>query len=274
MAKKEKKKVCEEMAPWMITFSDVMTLMLTFFVLLVSMSQIDPRRKLVVLGSIIGTFGWQDGSHEVFTRDNTRRTVEPGPIDQGDLQPLQELKWEDVDEDLNFRSNRFVQILSIDSSLLFAPEATELSPAGQELLDEFMPVFAQVQYPLLLAGHTAELRDELGIDYVPSDDAQVPDLSWRLSLARTLAVYRFMLDRGMRPDMLRMEAFGKYTPYYPQNTPENRARNRRVDIVLDKRSTGVGERLRQVSADAAPPPPDTITIDGFEFDLRPPEGLE
>ncbi len=52
----------------------------------------------------------------------------------------------------------------------------------------------------------------------------IPDLSWKLSLNRTLAVYRFLLERGMAPDMLKIEAFGKYRPYYPQNSAENRAK--------------------------------------------------
>ncbi|MDD3311024.1 flagellar motor protein MotB [Pseudodesulfovibrio sp.] len=273
MAKKEKKLVCEEMPPWMITFSDVMTLMLTFFVLLVSMSKVDARRKLVALGSIIGTFGFQNASYEVFSRKDTRRTVEPGPIDTGDLEPLKELNWEEMEQDLDFRSNRFVQILSISASTLFAPGSAALSGEGRALLDRFMPVLAQVQYPLLLAGHTSELRDELGLNYQPDDDRQSPDLSWKISLARTLAVYRFLIERGMKPDMLRVEAFGKFMPHYPQNTPENRARNRRVDIVLDKRAIDTGERLRAVAPTAAGRP-DTLSVDGFEFDLKPPAGLE
>jgi chemotaxis protein MotB len=273
MAKKVKKLICEEMPPWMITFSDVMTLMLTFFVLLVSMSQIDSRRKLVALGSIIGTFGWQDASYEVYSRKDTRRTVEPGPIDSGDLEPLKALKWENINSDINFRSNRFVQILSINSSLLFTPDGTTLSDAGRALIDEYMPVLAQVQYPLLLAGHTSGLRDELGLDYQPGDDEQNPDLSWRLSLTRTLAVYRYLIERGMRPDMLRVEAFGKYMPYYPEATAESRARNRRVDIVLDKRNLDVGEQLRDLPPQTAPKD-ETIDVNGFEFDLRPPPGME
>lgn len=273
MAKKEKPKICEEMPPWMITFSDVMTLMLTFFVLLVSMSQIDARRKLVALGSIIGTFGFEKQSYELFSKKDTKRTVEPGPIEEDDLEPLKSLKWEDVDKDINFRSNRFVQILSINSSLLFAPDGVTLSQEGRDLLDRFMPILAQVRYPLLLAGHTAELRDELGINYQPGDDQENPDLSWKISMGRVLAVYQFLVDRGMQPDRLRMEAFGKYMPYYPQNTAESRARNRRVDIVLDKRSAGMSEQLRQI----APPPPDsdnTLDVNGFEFNLDLPKGLE
>jgi len=273
MAKKEKKVICEEMPPWMITFSDVMTLMLTFFVLLVSMSTIDSRRKLVALGSIIGTFGWQDASYEVFSKKDTKRTVEPGPIDSGDLEPLKALKWENVDKDINFRSNRFVQVLSINSSLLFGPDGSKLSPEGEALLDEFMPVLAQVQYPLLLAGHTSELRDELGINYEPGDDNENPDMSWKISLNRSLAVYQFLVDRGMRPQMLKVEAFGKFMPFYPQNTAENRAKNRRVDIVLDKRSADTEERLQEL-APVTRQPVQTLDVDGFEFNFRSPEELE
>ncbi len=268
MAKKEKKLICEEMPPWMITFSDVMTLMLTFFVLLVSMSTIDSRRKLVALGSIIGTFGWQDASYEVFSKKDTRRTVEPGPIDVGDLKPLQELKWENIDQDINFRSNRFVQILSINSTLLFAPDSSVLSPQGKALLDSFMPVLAQVEYPLLLAGHTSELRDELGINYESGDDSKVPDLSWKISLNRCLAVYQFLVSRGMRPQMLKVEAFGKFMPFYPQNNAEERARNRRVDIVLDKRSVEAGERIRELTPKEHQST-ETLDVNGFEFNFRP-----
>ena len=273
MAKKDKKVVCEEIPPWMVTFADVMTLMLTFFILLVSMSTVDSRRKLVALGSIIGTFGFDEGSYDVYSKKDTRRTVEPGPIDSGDLEPLQPLKWENADDDIDFRSNRFIQIISINSSLLFGPDGTTLSEAGRQRLDEYMPVLLRVQYPLLLAGHTSELRDELGSNYQPGDDEENPDLSWKIALSRTMAVYRYLLEQGMPPDMLRVEAFGKFKPFYAQNTAESRARNRRVDIVLDKRSIDTGERLREMSPQAAPPE-DTMSVDGFEFDLRPPAGVE
>lgn len=273
MAKKEKKLICEEIPPWMMTFADVMTLMLTFFILLVSMSTTDARRKLVALGSIIGTFGFDEGSYAVYSKVDTRRTVEPGPMDSGDLEPLQALKWENVDDDINFRSNRFVQILSINSSLLFLPDSTTLSEAGRGLLDEFMPVLSKVQYPLLLAGHTSELRDELGNNYTPGDDEENPDLSWKISLGRAMAVYQYMLDKGMRPDMLKVEAFGKFMPFYAQKTAEDRARNRRVDIVLDKRSLDTGEQIRVLSPDAQQGV-DTMNVDGFEFDFRPPAGVE
>jgi len=270
MAKKERKLDCDEIPPWMVTFADVMTLMLTFFILLVSMSTVDQRRKLVALGSIIGTFGFNEASYEVFSKQDSRKTVEPGPIDSGDLEPLKALKWENVDQDINFRSNRFVQILSINARLLFAPDGTTLSAEGLATLDGFLPLLKQVKYPLLLAGHTSELRDEYGRNYQPAHDNDNPDRSWRLSLARTLAIYNYLLDNGMPPDMLRMEAFGKYKPHYPRDTAEDRARNRRVDIVLDKRSSRLGDRIVE-TLPANKVRRDVLSVDGFEFDVSTPE---
>ena len=271
MARK-KKLVCEEIPPWMITFADVMTLMLTFFILLVSMATIDQRRKLVALGSIIGTFGFDKQSYELYTKKDTKKTVEPGPIDSGDLEPLKALKWENVDADINFSSNRFVQILSIDASLLFEPDGAVLSAKGLATLDGFLPLLMQVRYPLLLAGHTSELRDEFGRNYLPGQDEENPDLSWKISLHRSLAIYSYLLDNGMPADMLRVEAFGKFRPHYPQNTAENRSRNRRVDIVLDKRSGTLGDRLVETMP-VQEDPKDTLDVDGFEFDVTTPEEL-
>ncbi|BCS89367.1 OmpA/MotB family protein [Pseudodesulfovibrio sediminis] len=272
MAKKKKKLDCEEIPPWMVTFADVMTLMLTFFILLVSMSTVDQRRKLVALGSIIGTFGFNDSSYDTFSKNDTKKTVEPGPIDSGDLEPLQSLKWENVDDDIDFRSNRFVQILSINASLLFEPDGSTLSLEGIATLDKFLPLLSQVKYPLLLAGHTADLRDELGLNYQPGDDSANPDLSWKLSLNRSLAIYQYLIQNGMNPAMLKVEAFGKFRPHYPQLKPEDRRRNRRVDIVLDKRSSQLADRIIQPTA-TEEDRKETMDVDGFEFDVTTPPEL-
>ena len=268
MAKKEKKVECEEMAPWLITFTDVMTLMLTFFVLLVSMAKTDERRKLVVLGSIIGTFGFNDAGYDAYSVKDTKRTVEPGPIQEKDLQPLKDLLWEDVEKgDIRFESNKYVQVLSVNADLLFAPGSNTLSAGGEEYLDSILPTLLQVQNPLLLAGHASTIRDELGTDYHPGDGEKNPDLSWKISLARSLAVYQYLKQGGIPAEMLTVEGFGRFQPYLGARDAEGRRRNRRVDIVLDKRNVDQGERVRALVPEEDMTP-DSITVDGFTFDLR------
>ncbi|BBD09404.1 OmpA/MotB family protein [Desulfovibrio ferrophilus] len=245
-ARKEKVKEPEGQPAWLVTFSDMMTLMLTFFVLLVSMSVMDERRKLVVIGSIIGTFGVGKNSFEVLSQKDRKLTVEPGPMELdsiNDLEPLKEMIWEDVDEDLNFASNKFVQVFSIPDDVLFEPGGYEISPGGRQILEAALPVFLQVQVPLLLAGHTSSLRDEEGTAFRVEDMKDTMDSSWRLSFHRVMKVYKLLVDAGMDPGLLRVEAFGRFHPRYGALTAKNRRRNRRVDIILDKRNAQWIDRL-------------------------------
>lgn len=145
MGKEKKPKEPEGQPLWLITFSDLMTLMLTFFVLLVSMSVVDERRKLVVLGSIIGTFGFGSRGYDVLSKGDSKRTVAVGPMEvQEDLEPIKPLLWEFAEEDLRFESNRFVQILSIGADVLFTPDSTNVSIEGAKILDTVLPVLKKL----------------------------------------------------------------------------------------------------------------------------------
>lgn len=267
---REKKPVPPEGQPlWLITFSDLMTLMLTFFVLLVSMSVVDERRKLVVLGSIIGTFGFGTQGFDVLSTTDTRRTVEVGPLEvKDDLESVKPLLWEFSDDDLRFESNRFVQIISIGGDVLFAPDSSHLSVKGLKILDTVLPILKRVKNPILLAGHTSILRDELGEDYRVEDMNLIPDISWKISLNRVLAVYSHLVQSGMNPDMLKMEAFGKFNPRYPNDTPEGRLKNRRVDIVLDTRNPAVEHELKEYQPKKSVKNNGKFDYDGFVFPIQ------
>ncbi len=266
MGKKKKPPEPEGQPLWLITFSDLMTLMLTFFVLLVSMSVVDERRKLVVLGSIIGTFGFGTQGYDVLSQGDSRRTVEIGPMEvEADLEPIKPLLWEFAEDDLRFESNRFVQILSIGADVLFTPDSTALSVEGTRILDTVLPVLKRVKHPVMVAGHTSILRDELGEDYRVEDKDQVPDVSWKISLSRSLSVYNYLVRNGMSPEMLKLEAFGKFRPRHPNSTPEGRKMNRRVDLVMDTRSAAVEKELKEYKPERKKEGP--FKFDGFEFPI-------
>lgn len=160
-----------------------------------------------------------------------------------DLEPLREMIWEDIDEDLDFASNRFVQVFSIPDDVLFEPGGTELRPRGRQILEAALPVFLQVRVPLLLAGHTSSLREEAQENFRVEDQELVMDQSWRLSFARVMTVYQFLARAGMDPELLRVEAFGRFHPRHSELTADGRRKNRRVDIILDKRNAQWQEHM-------------------------------
>ncbi len=254
---------------WLITFSDLMTLLLTFFVLLLSMAVIDERTKLVVLGSVTRTFGMADRLFNPKASKNTSSFREPGAMNlpQDDLAPLRDMLYEDVEKDLDFMENKYVQILSINEQVLFAAGGTTLSPQGEVLLDRLVPYLQHIDYPLLVAGHSATRRDEES-SYTVVLEKGVLDATWMLSYQRALSVYRHFLDRGMDTGRLSLEAFGQYHPRSSNLLPDGRQKNRRVDLVLDKRNL---EWIRKVEAlrEAEPAKTDHF-YKGFKFDLTMP----
>ncbi|GAB7079489.1 OmpA/MotB family protein [Megalodesulfovibrio paquesii] len=250
MAKREKKeKPAGGIPAWMITFTDLMTLLLTFFVLLVSMATLDEQRKLVTLGSVYGQFGLGEQGIDARATKDAKKTVEPGPMeDVPSLEQMKDMLWEDMKDDLNFRSNKFIEVLSLTADVLFEPGSTELTERGRKVIDRILPVLLRIEQPLLLAAHTSLGREEIA-DYTISANASALDFSWDLSLERGLSMYRYLLSRGMSSDKLYMEAFGQFRPIYSNQTAQGRRMNRRVDIVLDKRNASWNRVLATPTAE-------------------------
>ena len=271
MARKKKARQGESDPVWLMTFTDLMTLLITFFVLLLSMTVIDERAKLVVLGSVSRVFG---SGKDIFnpmssTDAKTSSRVEPGVMEgePDDLAPLRDMLFDDVGTDLNFQENRYVQIFSINDEVLFEPGGYALSESGVVQLDKILPYLQRINYPLLVAGHTAVLREEIK-DYTVARGQIGMDHTWPISFRRSHAVYQHLVSRGIDPQRLSLEAFGQFRPRFSNNTPEGRRKNRRVDLVLDKRNL---EWIRKVEELREVEPAESRTnFRGFRFDLRVP----
>lgn len=265
MNRRQKQKQEPGIPAWMLTFSDLMTLLLTFFVLLVSMAVIDEQRKLVVLGSIVGTFGTTPQSENYLAQRDERKTRELGPMnDIQDLELLKPLLYEDARDDIRFAENKLIQIMSISTDVLFEPGQTRLSERGRELVSRMAPVLRELPHPLLLAGHTSTLRDELEtryLDYKPKEGELDP--GWRISLERAMAMYRELLGHGIPAARMRVEAFADFRPRFGNETAAERRMNRRVDIVLDKRGAPDSDKIRQTQP--VEQPKNYMDYQGFRF---------
>ncbi|WP_043805756.1 OmpA/MotB family protein [Desulfocurvibacter africanus] len=265
MNRRKKSKQEPGIPAWMLTFSDLMTLLLTFFVLLVSMAVIDEQRKLVVLGSIVGTFGASPETENYLAQRDERKTREIGPMnDIQDLELLKPLLYEDARDDIRFAENKLIQIMSISSDILFEPGQTKLSERGRDLVGRMAPVLRELPQPFLLAGHTSTLRDELKteyLDYKPKDGE--PNPGWRISLGRAMAMYRELLVHGVPAERMRVEAFADYRQRFGNETAAERRMNRRVDIVLDKRGAPDSGKIRATQPQEKPK--DYMDYQGFRF---------
>ena len=274
MARREKKPEEKKGSAWLVTFSDLMTLLLTFFVLLLSMAVIDERRVREVLFTVRGSLGIGTAISTPVSDKNTPRAVIPGVFDlpTDDLEPLRDMLWDDPNQDVTLLSNRYIEIISVSSDVLFAPGETSLTAKGQALLGRIAPVLRNLDYPILLAGHTSPARDEVDEYRVTLDPYELSS-TWEISFLRAMAVYILFKDLGLPSDKMMVEGFGESRPRVSNNTPVGRATNRRVDIVLDKRNKDVGLTPEDTGRDAEKGPRKSYEQNGFIFDLNPPAGV-
>ncbi|MBG3876814.1 OmpA family protein [Desulfovibrio oxamicus] len=261
--------------PWLITYSDLMTLLLTFFVLLVAISVIDERRRVLAVGSVAGSFGQEQGTAS--PREPADGRPVPGVVPMGDapprgrdLTPLRDMLWEDAERDINYQENGYIQIFSINDEVLFRTGSTDLTERGAALLARVAPVLRGVEHPVLIAGHASPARDEEGILFRLRGDEKDLPTPWRLSLGRATAVYRKLSDLGVPRGRMLMEAHGDTRPRFDNLTPDGRRANRRVDIVLDRRNAEWARRMESLKEGA--PVRETFQYKGFRFDFAMPGG--
>lgn len=268
MPRRRQKTATKAPSLWLVTYCDLVTLLLSFFVLLISMAVVDERRKDDVLQTVRGSLGIGTAISTPLSDKNTPKPVAPGAFDlpADELEPLRDMLWENPTEDLTLQSNRYVQIISINADVLFAPGETALRPEGRTLLGRVVPVLSNLNYPILLAGHASPTRDEVKIYRVSLDPYEFSP-TWEISFLRIMSVYEFFKDAGLPADKLMVEGFGEYRPRVSNNTAAGRDANRRVDIVLDKRN---GETKLPGDLENESGGRKAYEQKGFIFDVTPP----
>jgi len=120
--------------------------------------------------------------------------------------------------------------VNVAEKIFFDSGSAELKPGGKELLKKFGRIVKGLSDKWIrVEGHT---------DNVPIAKPLQPTYptNWELSAARATTVVRFLQEQaGVPPKMLVAAAFGQYQPIAPNNTPANKQKNRRIEIVLQQR---------------------------------------
>ena len=235
----EKPPVNEGLPEWMATFADMVTLLLCFFVLLLSFAKQDVQKFRDALGSIRGAFGTtvtrakSDIMAEFTTSDSQDQTLAPSSQEQvmleGVIVRIKSLMDEDPDkEQLRKRTGidaeRDGVRFSAQTALLYEPGTARLTPEAHAVLDDLATVLKEYNLNLVVRGHTNDLPPPPGSPY-PSN--------WELSSARAAVVLAYLTEYGGIPEK-RLKAIGyaDTQPLAPNTTPENRLKNERVEFFL------------------------------------------
>jgi chemotaxis protein MotB len=224
--KKKAKKAVAGAPAWMVTFSDMVTLLLTFFVLLLSMATMDKVKFENAAGSLKGAFGVLSSAD--LTKMDDPRVMDFAPIDDDLTTRLYQniratMKRLKLDEDMELVRDRGAVVLRIKESVLFGAGSTELKPLAHEVLRKVASLVRPLPLSLRIEGHT---------DDTPTRNPQLDN--WDISTSRSVAVLKFFAKQKLIP-LGRMSAlgYGSEQPRVPNTSVENRALNRRVEFVME-----------------------------------------
>lgn len=266
MAKKREEEVKQGLPAWMGTYGDMITLLLCFFVLLFSMSSVDVRKFQEALSSfknqidvLPGGVALTDGerinngvtqmtdieilvqralekTEGVVEDDPSKSNEEPTPEELEEMMMAQAeevaedvaqaLAEEGYRDDVNIQySLNFVKI-TLPGEALFDSARADIKPEAFPVIDVISELINSTDYSdynVQIEGHT---------DDVPINTVQFPS-NWELSSARAISIGKYLVeDRGFDPEKMAWSGYGEFRPIAPNDTPENRALNRRVEVKI------------------------------------------
>lgn len=228
MPKMIKEDDCPEGLPgWLATFGDLMSLLLTFFVLLLSFSSMEEIKFKHAMGSLRGSLGVFDSEPELSQPIRVTMPMVRGSIAQSQniRKSAAELEKTLTDEgiggDISLEGTASGLVIRIQSPVLYDVGLAELKDDIQRVLIQVGNLLSLLPNEVVVQGHTDNQRIVRGP--FPSN--------WELSFQRAVNVVRFLItETEVYPRRLSAEGYGEYRPLVPNTSEANRARNRRVEI--------------------------------------------
>ncbi len=247
----KKKDSAETGSPaWMTTYGDMVTLLLTFFILLFTFSSIDVKRFQEVMsavqhsfmgrtGILMGSVGIEGEDGESLDSSSSQMSAEELAMALGEkemtiLEMMAQLEetYEEVksflqksglEDDVQLRLEERGIVLELPERILFDTGQAVIKRDFYPILDLLADLISGVPNQIIVEGHT---------DNIPIRTFLYPS-NWELSVARAVSVARYLVEvHNLSPRRFVATGYGEFHPLDTNDTPEGRARNRRVSIVL------------------------------------------
>ncbi len=227
-----KKKCPEEVSEkWAIPYADFLTLLLCLFIALFAMAQAGKQAALEYAQAFAKAFGMrlvpfeESLPKQILPQPVVPRSepTEKGRRIQRQIRELEEiLKRMGLEGEFKVSYEVIGIRLILQEKILFSSGSAELRPETYPILDKLYEILKDLPNPVEVEGHT---------DSIPIYTEKFPS-NWELSTARASSIVRYFIAKGINPERLKASGYADTKPIASNATPEGRAQNRRVEIVI------------------------------------------
>jgi chemotaxis protein MotB len=209
---------------WIIAYSDMATLLLTFFILYYSIASMNVAKfKAAILGDAEAPIGLIELVDSVKIK---KRIVELTGMQTNDILADLRSSSQDFAGALEVVASNGKVIFRVPAKVLFESGSATIQKAGRPVLDEIIQILKKFpQYQINIQGHT---------DDIPISTERFPS-NWELSATRATSVLRHFVDREIAAENLTATGFADTFPLFSNETEVGRSKNRRVEFVLEKK---------------------------------------
>ncbi|ETR72246.1 MAG: chemotaxis protein MotB [Candidatus Magnetoglobus multicellularis str. Araruama] len=213
--------VCEECPEWPLSMADMMTNLLCFFVLLVSIANFDETKFQAISDAMQEAMGGEN--KDAMFSESEQAAYELKQTIQLIMQDLNVLFEGDKDVTLEYRKNAVAIKINNDKGKdIFKPGQAVFTRRAYDVLERVRGVMEGIPFPVTVEGHT---------DNVPVTSQLYPS-NWELSGARAAAVARYFIERGLDKNAVRVVGRADTEPIASNRTRAGRSVNRRIVIVV------------------------------------------
>lgn len=237
MGKKKEPCDCPKCLPgWLAAFGDLMSLLLCFFVLLLSMSSMDARKVEDAIGSLAGALSVLEGGSKTeisrekqqqdnpIKKDNKSASAKATQTLKNALQEINEMLQSSGSPKATIEESQDGFIIQLPASLLFKPDSASIENEDALLFLRRIALIIKK-----LPKHTQ--LDVIGFtDNIPPSKKSPFSDNWALSTARGVSVARELIKARVMPQRMIASGRSQYDPIASNATEEGRARNRRVEL--------------------------------------------
>ncbi len=237
MAEKKKKKKCppEGAADWLLTYGDMTTLLLTFFVLMFTTATVDGYKLKMILAAFQGLGLFEGGTTlsagklaELGNTVMSLPSMQQGrALDKARKRAISLFQPEIRSQKVRVKEDERGLVISLTSDAYFEPASAEINI--EETRELLIKVSRLLTSPEL---NDRKFRIEGHTDSTPTAEEGLWDTNWELSTARATNALHRLVDYGVNENQFQVAGFADTVPLASNDTPEGRAYNRRVDIIV------------------------------------------
>jgi chemotaxis protein MotB len=244
MRKNEEEKEKENSERWLLTYSDMITLLLVLFIMMYTISTVDTNKFKaisqqlnIMLGdstSVAADSGIQGSNDEVLNSFDNLVTESPSPSPSSTKTPIAGTRQSIEDELQNLvnssglgtvvtvQSEQRGVVVSFQEALLFPSGSADINREGKTVLAKVADIINSVDNYISVEGST---------DNVPIRSSRFPS-NWELASQRAINVLKQLVGFGVHSTRISATSYGQYRPVTDNSSGKGKARNRRVDIVF------------------------------------------